>query len=180
MKCPSFLFAIKGLRTLEPDLVHNTIREMWNNEITQRFIIDGIQTMDENLRDGATQVIQSFLDSVLVTKLDTRDKGSTIKPTFNIYANGDIIDDVKSWVNIRAHLVNCNYHSTMLGQGKTDIIPFCCGLCHGVDHPRGMCPFPDLDGWKGPKKRIANLPHRPNPLNQWYPNRPTTPTFLLS
>lgn len=131
--------------------------------------------MDEGTRDSATIAVQSFLDSVQVTRLDTRDKGNTLKPTFNIYADGSFINDVKTWVTIRAHLANRTYHSTKLGQGKTDIIPFRCGLCHGVDHPRGMCPFPDLDGWKGPKKRIGNIP---NP--KWYPNRPTTPTFLLS
>jgi hypothetical protein len=153
MKCPTFLFAIKGLRTLEPNLVRNTVREMWGDETTSKFINDGIQALDKELHNSATETITAFMDSMWVTRLDTRDRGSALKPTFNIYANGTIINDVRSWTNIRTHLANRNYHSSRLGQGHVETTPRHCGLCHGVDHPKGLCPFPAIEDWRGPKRK---------------------------
>ena len=155
MICPTFMFAIKDLRTLETDLVRNTIREMWNNDITSKFFQDAVQSLNKEDQEGALATIQSFLDLVQVTRLDTRDPGAALKPTFNVYMNTAIIDskNLNTWSKIRTHLASRQYYSTRLGQGKAKIAPNHCGLCHGVDHPRGMCPFPLVGGWNGPKGR---------------------------
>jgi len=72
---------------------------------------------------------------------------------FNIYTNGNIIDDTKSWKKIREHLAERRYQNNHLGTGVTEIAPHHCGLCHGADHPQGLCPFPSIEGWKGPKRK---------------------------
>jgi hypothetical protein len=154
MKCPTFLFTIKGLHTLEPNTVRETIRETWNNGTTQSFIQDGLSPLEGEKKERARQAIVAFMNSMWTTCLDTRDRGGILQPVFNVYAEGSIIDDITSWVNIRAHLADLDYYSSKLGHGHAEIAPFHCSLCHGVDHPRGLCPFPAIEGWHGPKRKL--------------------------
>lgn len=148
-----FLFAITGLRTMDPNLVRDFVRETWGDNTTSQYFHDSIQTLEEDACPKATLTIQKFLDSMWITRLDTRSKGATLKPTFNVYANGDIIDNANFWSNMRTHLMERNYYSSQLGQGKAEVNPNHCSLCHGADHPRGLCPFPTIEGWKGPRKK---------------------------
>ncbi|KAH9014104.1 hypothetical protein EDB85DRAFT_1899346 [Lactarius pseudohatsudake] len=60
------------------------------------------------------------------------------------------IDEV--WIRLREYLVTREYHAHMQGYGITDASPYHCGVCHGADHPRGLCPFPDTPGWNWPLK----------------------------
>ena len=73
-------------------------------------------------------------------------------PMFNVYARGTLIDDVNLWPKVRSFLAKCRYTSEELGCSHTNTSPYCCGICHSMDHPRGMCPFPLVKGWKGPRR----------------------------
>jgi len=81
--------------------------------------------------------------------LETKHQGGYRKPKFNIYMNGNFINDTSAWSSIRSHLLERSYYSSKFGQGLNVIALHHCRLCHSVDHPRGMCPFPKLDGWMG-------------------------------
>lgn len=149
MICPSFLFAIKGLRTNNLELVEKCVRDTWNDDITTQFIQNGVAAMKDNDRNNILLSIQKFKDSMWVESIPTKGQGGIQKPTFNVHANGQLIDDSNAWSNIRTHLASRSYHSSKFGHGQNLIAPNHCGLCHGVDHPRGLCPFPGIDGWKG-------------------------------
>jgi len=150
MYCPDFLFAIKGLHTNSAKQVEKYVWETWNDETTTQFFQNLVAMVGENERDVAIHSIQMFKDSLWVDALDTKVQGSTKKPTFNVHANGKFINDSNAWLNIRSHLAGRNYYDSKFGQGENAVTPHHCGLCHGIDHPRGMCPFPELDGWLGP------------------------------
>jgi len=85
-----------------------------------------------------------------VEALETKGQGGTKKPTFNMHTIGTHIDNSNAWSNIRTYLAGRSYYNSKFGQGQNVITPNHCRLCYGIDHPRGMCPFPDLDGWMGP------------------------------
>ena len=150
MNCPSFLFAIKGLRTNNADLVETCVRETWNDETTTQFLLEEVTAMKESERDNALRSLQLFKDSMWVEMLKTKGQGGLQKPTFNVYANGKFINNTNAWSGIRTHLAGRSYHSSKFGHGTNLVTPNHCGLCHGADHPRGMCPFPEIDGWMGP------------------------------
>jgi hypothetical protein len=152
MDCPSFLFAIKGLCTNNADLIESCIRKIWNNEMMTQFIYDGIAVIEESEHNNAQCSIQLFKDSMWVKMLETKGQGGLQKPTFNVYVNGNFINDSNAWSNIWTHLANRSYHSSKFEHGHNLIMPNHCGMCYGVDHPRGMCPFPEIDGWMGPNK----------------------------
>ena len=100
MTCPTFLFAIKGLRTNNADLVENCVRETWNDEATTQFFYNGVATMAETERANALRTIQLFKDSMWIELLETKGQGGLPRPTFNVHANGDFIDDTNTWSNI--------------------------------------------------------------------------------
>ena len=153
INCPSYLFTISNLRSKDPDQVRNDIRHMWNDETTAAFIQENTQTLSEEERVNTIQTIIAFMDSIQVYKMDKLLKGGVPKTMFNIYTNGNIINDTKSWKKIREHLAERSYRNNHLGTGVTEITPHHCGLCHGADHPQGLCPFPSIEGWKGPKRK---------------------------
>ena len=149
MKCPSFLFAIKGLRTNSANIVKSCIYKMWNDKTTTQFIQNGIAAMPENEHANAARSIQAFKDSMWVEILETKGQGGLQKPTFNIFVNGDLIDKSNTWSNIWTHLAGRSYYNSKFGNGQNLAKLNHCSLCHGVDHPHGMCPFPKINGWKG-------------------------------
>ena len=104
-------------------------------------------------RGGVENTICLLMDSMWVEKLDTKRAGETMAPSFNIYTDSGGISIDEVWVRLRNHLTAQTYRSSMQGSGKTKAAPFHCGICHGVDHPRGLCPFPDIPGWNGPPRR---------------------------
>ena len=84
----------------------------------------------------------------------TKKPPPVLKPRFYIYADSSHIKDFQIWAEIRHFLANRSYQNSLLGRGKILLIPHNCGICHGADHPRGMCPFPELPGWQGPKRKM--------------------------
>lgn len=100
-------------------------------------------------RNIAHHAIQLFKESMSVKILETKCQGGYKKPKFNVYANSNLINNTSTWSSIRSHLLKRSYYSNKFGQGLNIITPHHCGLCHSINHPRGMCPFPKLDNWMG-------------------------------
>jgi hypothetical protein len=67
---------------------------------------------------------------------------------------GELIQNDDLWVLLRNYLTGRTYATPLQGNGTTEIAPNNCGICHGIDHPRGLCAFPDLEDWNGPKRNV--------------------------
>jgi len=100
MSCPALLFAIKGLCTNSANVVKDCVHEMWNDKVTTQFIQDGITKMEETERPNAIHAFQAFKDSMWVEALETKSQGGLQKPTFNVFANGEFINNTNTWSNI--------------------------------------------------------------------------------
>ena len=81
--------------------------------------------------------------------LNTKETGNTLTPHFNVYTDSSKISLDEVWSRIRSHYTNQTYSSPMLGKGTVEQTPFRCTLCHGVDHPQGLCPCPNTPDWNG-------------------------------
>jgi hypothetical protein len=132
------------------------IKAIWTNNAAQ-IIEDIVETLEEDCQDETKDNITSFLDSVFITRLKFKTKGDIEVPRFNVYADGQLIPNDDVWFYLRETLASLPYTSPMLGRGQTVIAPSTCQICHGVDHPTGMCKFPEIKGWNGPtRESIAN------------------------
>lgn len=150
------MFTIGGISTHSLDTIIPIVQKVWDSATTKNYVTSLINAVPEEKRGGVENAICLLMDSMWVEKLDTKRTGETMAPSFNIYTDsgGVSIDEV--WVLLRNHLSTQIYASSMQGKGRTKAAPFHCGVCHGVDHPRGLCPFPDTPGWNGPTKKHPN------------------------
>jgi hypothetical protein len=150
--CPDFLFIIQGFTTLKDEDIVTTVKETWNDETTNNFILSLLDEAPPSARGALKTALTAFIDSIWITRLDIRTKGNCLNPEFRVYAKGELIQDTKTWVRVRRFLANCTYINDEHGQGTTSTTAHLCNLCHGRDHPKGLCPFPLIEGWLGPKK----------------------------
>jgi hypothetical protein len=151
--CPNFLFSIRGFTTHAVETIIPIIQQVWDDNETRDFISLLTQATPEEMRGEIETAICLFLDSMWIQRLDTKRAGETLIPRFNVYADSSGISLDEVWVRLRQFLTARTYHSTMQGRGIFEASPYHCGVCHGVDHPRGLCPLPDTPGWNGPPKR---------------------------
>ena len=151
--CPNFMFSIGSISTHSVDTIFPIVQRVWDGPDTKIYITALINAVPEDKRGGVENAICLLMDSMWVEKLETKRAGETIAPHYNIYtdSSGIAIDEV--WIRLRNHLSARTYSATFQGTGKIKTPPFHCGVCHSADHPRGLCPFPDIPGWNGPKKR---------------------------
>ncbi|KAI9512123.1 hypothetical protein F5148DRAFT_1146311 [Russula earlei] len=151
--CLDFLFSIKGFTTLITNNISQIVKEVWSDLKTEEFILTATGNLLEAKKHAAETSIHHFINSMQVSHLDTKTSGNTLLPCFNLYADGHLITNDGLWLSLRDFLANRPYSSLMQGCSITEISPFHCGVCHGVDHPRGLCPFTSIKGWNGPQAR---------------------------
>ena len=153
---PDFLFSIVGLSTLATDDVRDMIFKTWWNKENLITVQKAIQTTDDNAPKTSLCELEDFLNSLEVKRLDIKEKKGALAPEFNVYADANYIQDPNVWGDLCHILANQQYHSTMLGCGLVRSAPFNCKICHGADHPSGLCPFPNITSWKGPNGRDSD------------------------
>jgi hypothetical protein len=163
---PEFLFTIGGFSTDNKDHVTETIVNTWDDPVT-RTLLRSIAIRAPDVDEQQERMLQmlEFLESATVTSLEIRSAGGRPDPHFNVYTDREIIEDDDAWLELRKYLKSCTYRSTLYGTGKAKMEDFTCSLCHGHDHPRGMCPFPHLQGWNRGGRNPKKLLDTGRPLN---------------
>ncbi|KAH8996083.1 hypothetical protein EDB86DRAFT_3077222 [Lactarius hatsudake] len=147
---PDFLFAIKGFSTLIKRDVHELIKSVWYDNDTAIFAQSIIDSTPEGDHVALVFAIHSFLDSMSTSCLQIVEHGGALTPVFNIYAEGRTIPHPTMWLSIHNYLADKTYSTQMHGHGIVSLTPYDCDLCHGVNHLKGLCPFPGIPGWNGP------------------------------
>ena len=150
--CPNFLFTIKGWKTITLKNIFPVIKQVWESEQARDFVRSLVYAVPPAQRSSVEKEVDTLLASLNIIHLDTKEMGNTLTPRFNVYADSSKLSLDEVWSRLRAHYANCTYASTTLGKGLVEQTPFRCTLCHGVDHPRGLCPFPDTPEWNGPTR----------------------------
>jgi len=92
------------------------------------------------------ETLKYLIKTLQVTQLKIRDRGSALTPYFNVYTDGKSTSNEELWVNFYTFLANCKYSLPLQGKGTIIKAPFNCGACHGIDHPHGLCLFPEVKG----------------------------------
>ena len=94
VKRPEYLFTLKGFTMPDPTVVMANLMETWEDPATTLLIktLANYTPSLEESQDWNNQ-INDFLESATVRHLDIRSQGGRENPHFNVYANGDIIED---------------------------------------------------------------------------------------
>jgi hypothetical protein len=157
---PDFLFTIKGFHNKRTEQISEFVHSVWQSDFIQSSIDCITDDSSESLDVETKSSLRDFLASVHVTFLNIKEAGDILVPHFNIYAPGSKIANDDLWTLLRKFLSDLTYTDAVLGVGTTDISPFYCSLCHGIDHPRGLCPLPNTPGWNGPTSRPSDTNRR--------------------
>ncbi|KAL6306806.1 hypothetical protein BKA93DRAFT_748181 [Sparassis latifolia] len=92
--------------------------------------------------------IQILIDILGVQVLDLRGPGGYPAPAANLYMVSPS-KDLEQWLVWRNHIYRQLFPTNFIGCGQGHPGWRCSG-CHVSDHPRGLCPFPRVPGWRGP------------------------------
>ena len=153
--CPDYLFTLKGFVTLTIRNIYPIVKQVWDSEEARNYIETLVNAITPTQRGEVEVEICSLLASMNILCLDTKEAGNTLTPQFNVYADSSKMSLNEVWTRLRTHYANRTFSSTMLGLGIVEQSPFSCTLCHGVDHPWGLCPFPDTPDWNGLRREAT-------------------------
>ena len=157
---PNYLFTIKGLGTKFINDVREIVHAVWHDGETTAFLSSIVNDAPLADRRNLSTSLRVFIDSLDIERLDVKERGDTLAPRYNILANGPAIPNDNTWSRVRSFLSKRTYMDFLIGIGTTDIAPYKCTLCHGVTHPRGLCPFPSVKGWNTPIYQPTNRADR--------------------
>jgi len=132
--------------------VRTIVCKIWDDPNTQeelKNIIINMTPFEERVNTHLATI--AFLASLNMKILKAKGTGDVLIPHFNIYTNRDLIKSDELWMWIRDSLATKTYHDFLQGKGSTKVRPFTCAIYHGIDHLRGLCEFPLIEGWNGPK-----------------------------
>ena len=113
-----FLFMLKGFTTPEPADVLASLAETWEDPL----MTTSIQTLansapSQEEKQEWNDQMTNFLESATVRHLDIRSQGDRENLHFNVYANRDIIDNDKTWLQLRKYLRTRTYRTMVIGMG---------------------------------------------------------------
>ena len=146
---PDLLFSLTEFASLNTEEVYNMVLTVWSKDTTISTIQNIVKSFPHK-NPNAQPNYKSFLATLKVDLIKIREKKGRINPVYNIYTNGKYFREHELWSQIRTFLLGLRYGSAGLGIGIAKSGLFQCSLCHGVDHPRGLCPFLLIQGWRGP------------------------------
>lgn len=110
-------------------------------------LLTGLEPFFEDLSplDRANQLINRIEISPITVRYANRPDESG-RLIWNILLNQPEVDD-DLWLEFQELLQSANWNSSQCGPG-VNYPGFLCMYCHGTDHPKGLCPFLAIPGWR--------------------------------
>ncbi|KAG1840414.1 hypothetical protein C8R48DRAFT_781762 [Suillus tomentosus] len=159
---PKLLLCLSGFTTPDTETISKTVADVWSHD-EHRHNIDDIFSMcgfqDDELVYKATR---DLIQSIHVEMLNFKITGRLSVPRFNIFTASPT-NDAKTWTNLRGYLHLLEYPTGLDGCGTAAAL-YPCQICHSLAHPHGLCPFPHIPQWNGPKlqnRNMTNSAHQP-------------------
>lgn len=153
---PDYLFGITDITTESTTEVKNVVRKVWNSQTTTNFLESMTDTLPDENKTETRLNLDNFSKSMRVEKMDTRKLGGAATPAFNVLADGKLINNDGLWCSLRNFLAIQPYALQFQDPSPAGMDLHRCSICHGIDHPRGLCPFPHVPGWNGPFREFPD------------------------
>ncbi|KAG1775822.1 hypothetical protein EV702DRAFT_1199039 [Suillus placidus] len=156
---PLLLFCLHGFSTTDIATVRTAVYEVWTEDVTRWDICD-ILSEGDIPEDKVHTATWDFVKSLWIERLDFKVSGGILLPRYNVFAVSPT-NNPSVWTKLRAYLHSLSYPSELEGNGTSvNFMP--CPLCHSIAHPQGLCPFPNIPLWNGPKHSTAMKPNNAN------------------
>ena len=146
---PTLLFCLSSFTTTDCNIARQAIAAVWASEENRAEIADILFSTQDFHEETIFEVVNTFINTVYVERLDFKVTGGIAVPRYNVFAHSPT-GKAEAWTNLRAYLRALQYPTGLDGCG-TAVVLTSCPICHSVAHPRGLCPFPAIPLWNGPK-----------------------------
>ncbi|KAG1813450.1 hypothetical protein EV424DRAFT_1541757 [Suillus variegatus] len=167
---PELLFCLSGFTTLDVETILQAVTDTWSKDENHRRI-EGLFSKCSLPDDELVyKAVYDFIASARVELLDFKITGGLSVPHFNILATSPT-NDAKTWTDLRSFLSALQYSTNLDGCGSATAL-FACQICHSLAHPRGLCPFPLIPNWNGPKVGNRNSNNMPRQSGRARGGRP--------
>ncbi|KAF7794709.1 hypothetical protein EIP86_005847 [Pleurotus ostreatoroseus] len=168
-KMPTLLGAITGFRASDEEEVYDAVRDRLEPLIPMIMTLayeNPVIAAAVSLESHAAKVIKS----IRVKFLPLRTDGGHPDDHYYVYASLPFTT-FTSFQAVQRQLAAADWKHSFAGPGTFHILrePFC-SLCHGADHPLGLCPFPSIPDWI-----TARDPPPPPPPRDVQPRGPSGP-----
>ena len=145
----SYLGAIQGFNATDDEDIAN-IRELIFHAFQNSDVAKILSTMADAAPSMAevepTDRARMILDTLDIRMISIRAKGGSSHPMMNLYMQCPLGKNDDNWNQLLAAVAKLEYRDSLLGAG-TYYAGWTCTVCHGADHPAGLCPFPLIPGW---------------------------------
>src|SRR6266702_7076369 len=130
-------------------IVYLIVKQVWESDATKTYTQSLVDEAPDDEKEKVKAELERVLKTMNIIRLDAKEAGNILRPRFNVYADCTNISYDALWSCLCTFLLNRSYASSLEGQGTTEKIPFVCTNCHGIDHLRGLSPFPGMIGRNG-------------------------------
>lgn len=138
------------LEATEGHIVLTLLRDqLLRSEDVMHFICTYNDALEQRAYQDINEVLQIVADTARVTPLEMGVRGGGAKTVWRVYIKSPTqdIQAHERWVNIVSTL---NYCTAFKGAGRP-LLFSACNRCKSYDHPTGLCAFPHIPGWLGPR-----------------------------
>jgi hypothetical protein len=145
---PKYLGAVEGFNiTDDEDItqIHELIAQtLYQSPVST--IIAEISAHEPSLASlDRTTRVEQIIQSLGINAIKIRAQGGSLRPIINIYIDCPFESD-EDWSRLVTAVASTEFRHSLLGTG-TAHRGWTCTICHGADHPSGLCPFPLTPGW---------------------------------
>lgn len=156
---PTIIICLAGFICPDDETVTDSVKAAWLQPLPKTQLADILLSVDPKFSgpegpSRAQAAIQSMANSARSEPLSFRTPGGAPSPRWNIYVTSPT-SRIGAWTKIKEYVDELIYPSTLSGTGTIRKL-FHCTICHSRNHPRGLCPFPDIQGWNGPQHAERN------------------------
>ena len=107
-----------------------------------------LKTKSKALCDDDTPIIDQasideIIDSLSVRFMPVAKAGGILNPFANLYLEKNPFNN-DQWHRLKV-MVSTTLYNTKLHRRGEFWSAWTCSMCHGIDHPRGLCPFNNLE-----------------------------------
>jgi hypothetical protein len=150
---PTLMCIIAGLTTSDPALARSIALENLQTE--------GVLAALEELQNEyackevpfTSWTLASAINHLSVQRLDTKAAGGYDVPEYALHIETPLPGYDEAWYAFRKIITSRTFSSDMHGVGIVMNPGHKCTLCNGMDHPRGLCPLPDVPLYYGPSRK---------------------------
>ncbi|KAG2112267.1 uncharacterized protein F5147DRAFT_771328 [Suillus discolor] len=146
---PDLLFCLTGFTTSNPQIIRKAVTDVWAADEYRAEINDIISMSEIKDEKEVYAATWSLIRSAWVEHLDFKVTRGVSVTRFNVFTISPI-HDATAWTDLHSLLHVLDYPTGLDGCGSA-VAMTACPICHSIAHPHGLCPFPNIPSWNGPK-----------------------------